>query len=74
MHCREPKSLRRKSWASAALVYGYTRAWRMPTVQRKEKSMATGFCPLNLMLTDRRHGCRGSEVASNLQKRRIACC
>ncbi len=35
--------------------------------------MQSGMVPLDLILADRRYGCRGGEVATNMQRRKIPC-
>ena len=40
----------------------------------KEAINMHGCIPLDQSRRDRRYGCRGGELASNMQKRRIACC
>jgi hypothetical protein len=41
---------------------------------RKEKVRMRGVHVFDIILADRRHGCRGGEVAKNLSRRKIPCC
>jgi hypothetical protein len=40
----------------------------------KESTMSTTSTPSTLMCADRRYGCRGGEIAINMQRRKTPCC
>jgi hypothetical protein len=46
----------------------------MPAQSLKESTMSTTSTPSTLMYADRRYGCRGGEIAINMQRRETPCC